>query len=95
MRKRLNSRVKCCQDRCEVPVSPKLDSAARAGAMSGQLQSLTDARHHAALLHEAGGLIDHPIPAIAKLHDARAWRARIEAEQRAGGGATPDDRRSR
>ncbi len=45
-------------------------------------QSLADPPHRTALLREANGLIDHLIPAIARLHDTREWRARIEAEQR-------------
>jgi hypothetical protein len=45
-------------------------------------QSLTDAAHRPALLREAARLVDHLIPAIAKLHDTRQWRARIEAAQR-------------
>ncbi len=48
-------------------------------------QALSDAPHRAALLHEASGLVDHLIPAIAQLHDTREWRARIEAAQRTGG----------
>ncbi len=51
-------------------------------------QSLTDAQHRGALLHEASGLVDHLMPAIARLHDTREWRARIEAAQRAGRGVT-------
>ncbi len=42
-------------------------------------QSLTDPPQRAALLREASGLVDHLIPAIARLHDTRAWRARIQA----------------
>ncbi len=49
-------------------------------------QSLTDPSHRAALLHEASGLVDHLTPSIAKLHDTREWRARIEAAQRQAGG---------
>ncbi len=45
-------------------------------------QSLADSPHRAALLHEASGLVAHLSPAIARLHDTRAWRARIEAAQR-------------
>jgi tetratricopeptide (TPR) repeat protein len=45
-------------------------------------QSLTDGQHRAALLHEASGLVDHLIPAIARLRDTRQWRTRIEAAQR-------------
>ncbi len=52
-------------------------------------QALTDTgQHRAALLSEASGLVDHLTPAIARLHDTREWRARIEAAQRAGRGAT-------
>ncbi len=47
-------------------------------------QSLSDPPHRAALLHEASGLVDQLIPSIARLHDTREWRARIEAAQRAG-----------
>jgi tetratricopeptide (TPR) repeat protein len=46
-------------------------------------QSLADPQHRAALLRQASGLVDHLIPAIARLHDTRQWRARIEAAQRA------------
>lgn len=45
-------------------------------------QSLSGSRHRAALLREASGLVDHLIPAIARLHDTREWRARIETAQR-------------
>ncbi|MGH8150150.1 MAG: hypothetical protein ACRETB_09300, partial [Steroidobacteraceae bacterium] len=45
-------------------------------------QSLTDARQRPALLHEARQLVDHLIPAIARLHDTRAWCARIQKAQR-------------
>ncbi len=45
-------------------------------------QSLTDPAHRAALLREAARLADHLTPAIARLHDTRAWRARIAAAQR-------------
>jgi len=45
-------------------------------------QSLTDERHRAALLHEASGLVNHLTPAIARLHDTRQWRTRIEAAER-------------
>jgi len=48
-------------------------------------QSLTDPSHRSALLRQACGLVDHLIPSIARLHDTRAWRARIEAAQRSGG----------
>jgi tetratricopeptide (TPR) repeat protein len=44
-------------------------------------ESLAEPQHRAALLHEAGGLVDHLIPPIARLHDTRQWRARIEAAQ--------------
>ncbi len=47
-------------------------------------QSLTSPPQRAALLRQASGLVDHLIPSIAKLHDTRAWRARIEAAQRTG-----------
>ncbi|MGB6452716.1 MAG: hypothetical protein WBE92_18350 [Steroidobacteraceae bacterium] len=49
-------------------------------------QSLTDPAHRVALLREAAQRVDHLIPSIARLHDARAWRARIEAAQRARAG---------
>jgi tetratricopeptide (TPR) repeat protein len=45
-------------------------------------QSLSDSQHRAALLREASGLVNHLIPAIARLHDTREWRARIEAAHR-------------
>ena len=48
-------------------------------------QSLADPQHRTALLREASGLVDHLIPAIARLHDTRAWRARIETEERSAG----------
>ncbi|MGB6450279.1 MAG: tetratricopeptide repeat protein [Steroidobacteraceae bacterium] len=47
-------------------------------------QALSDPPHRAALLREAAQRIDHLIPSVARLHDTRAWRARIEAAQRAG-----------
>jgi tetratricopeptide (TPR) repeat protein len=53
-------------------------------------QSLTDPSNRAAPLREAAGLVDHLIPAIAKLHDTREWRARIEAARGASlGRKTP------
>lgn len=45
-------------------------------------QSLTDPRQRAALLQRAGDLVNHLPHAIARLHDTRQWRARIEAAQR-------------
>jgi hypothetical protein len=45
-------------------------------------QSLTEDAHRAELPREAAQRIDHLTPAIAALHDTRAWRARIEAAQR-------------
>jgi hypothetical protein len=45
-------------------------------------QSLTNDHHRAALLREAAEQIDHLIPAIARMHDTREWRARIEAARR-------------
>ncbi|MGB6452164.1 MAG: hypothetical protein WBE92_15545, partial [Steroidobacteraceae bacterium] len=44
-------------------------------------QSLADGQHRPALLREAAQLVDHLIPTIARLHDTRQWRARIEAAQ--------------
>ena len=44
-------------------------------------QALADPEHRAPLLNEAGGLVDHLLPAIAQLHDTKDWRARIEAAQ--------------
>ncbi|MGB6452166.1 MAG: hypothetical protein WBE92_15555 [Steroidobacteraceae bacterium] len=49
-------------------------------------QALTDPSHRASLLREAAERVDHLIPAIARLHDTREWRARIEAAQRAPDG---------
>ncbi len=51
-------------------------------------QSLTDPAHRAALLRQASGLVARLIPAIARLHDTREWRARIEAARHAGRGVT-------
>jgi len=53
-------------------------------------QAFTDAPHRAALLHQASRLVNHLIPSIARLHDTRAWRARIEGAQRTvGAGRAP------
>jgi hypothetical protein len=56
-----------------------------AGALYAQ--ALSDPSQRAALLREAAQRVDHLIPAIARLHDTQAWRARIEAAQRAASGA--------
>ncbi|MGB6450951.1 MAG: hypothetical protein WBE92_09380, partial [Steroidobacteraceae bacterium] len=57
-----------------------------AGALYAQ--ALTDERHRAVLLREAARYVDHLIPAIAKLHDTRQWRAWIEAAQRTSSAET-------
>jgi hypothetical protein len=45
-------------------------------------QSLTDEHHRAALLREAAERVDHLTAAVARLHDARQWRAWIARTQR-------------
>ncbi len=56
-----------------------------AEVLYAQSLSDNDQAHRAALLQQASGLVDHLIPAIARLHDTREWRARIEAAQREPG----------
>ncbi len=53
-----------------------------AEALYAQSLSDTNPTQRAALLRQASGLVAHLIPAIARLHDTREWRARIEAAQR-------------
>ncbi|MGB6451040.1 MAG: hypothetical protein WBE92_09840, partial [Steroidobacteraceae bacterium] len=52
-------------------------------------RSLTDETHRAVLLREAAQLVDHLIPSIARLHDTRAWRARIAGAQRRADRSAP------
>jgi tetratricopeptide (TPR) repeat protein len=46
------------------------------------VQALTDPAKRVSLLREASGLMDRLVPEVRATHEARQWRARIEAAQR-------------
>jgi len=49
------------------------------------VEALTDPAKRVALLHEGSALIDRLVPEVRATHEARQWRARIDAAQRSAG----------